>query len=71
MQTLGVGDAYYVDRNYTLSSIPPFLQYLNGIRTANNDAHSNPADGQFICFNVVETARVYILYANRRPIAFS
>ena len=41
------------------------MQYLNGVRTANNDAHSNPADTQFICFTVTERARVYILYDAR------
>ena len=41
--------------------MPPFLQYLNGIRTANNDAHSDPNDLEFLCFDVEEPVRVYLL----------
>ena len=45
--------------------MPPFLQYLNGIRTANNDAHSDPNDLEFLCFDVEEPVRVYVLYDAR------
>jgi hypothetical protein len=31
---IGIGDPFYVDRSYTATGLPPFLQYLNGIRTA-------------------------------------
>ena len=45
--------------------MPPCLQYLNGIRTANNDAHSDPNDLEFLCFDVEEPVRVYVLFDAR------
>jgi hypothetical protein len=62
---IGPGDMYYVDRSYTAADLPPFLQYLNGIRTANNDAHSDPNDLEFLCFDVEERVRVYVMYDAR------
>ena len=55
---IGPGDQYYIDRTYLAMNLPPFLQYLNGIRTANNDAHSDPEDTEFVCFEVEEPVRV-------------
>jgi hypothetical protein len=62
---IGPGDMYYIDRTYVATNLPPFLQYLNGIRTANNDAHSDPNDTEFLCFDVEEKVRVYVMYDAR------
>jgi hypothetical protein len=66
---------YYVDRSYTLTSVPSFFVGLQSIMTGNNDKHSaeeptvDEATGEFIdgfiCFTVTEDARVYILYDTR------
>ena len=56
---------YYVDRDYVLVGLPPFLQYLVGIKTAMDDAHSDPSDAQFLCFSVTERARVFVLFDAR------
>ena len=66
VSTINSGDPYYVDRDYTFNTLPEFLQYLNGIKTANDDCPDpNPSDESWICFDVVEPVRVFILYDNR------
>jgi hypothetical protein len=66
--------AYYVDRDYVLTSVPSFFVGLESIKTANGDKHSAEeptldAAGEFatgfLCFTVTEDARVYVLYDSR------
>ena len=58
---------YYVDRMYAITSIPDFLRGLHGIRTANNDKHSDPTDLEWLCFDIEKRAAVYVLYV-RQPL---
>jgi len=51
--------------NFKLGSIPSFLHSLVAIRTNNGDKYSDGNDEQFICFNVDEPVRVYLLYDPR------
>jgi hypothetical protein len=62
---LGVGDPYYTDRGYEFRTLPPFLQHLEAIRTANDDKDADALDDQFICFRAEEPMRVYVLFDHR------
>lgn len=62
---LDEGDTYYVDRDFKFGALPSFLRALNGIKTANADKTADGKDGEFLCFDVEEKVRVYILYDNR------
>ena len=72
---LHLKQTYYVDRDYTLTSVPSFFVGLKSIMTGNSDKHSaeeptvDPTTGEFvdgfICFTVAEDSRVYILYDTR------
>ena len=60
------GDPYYIDRSYGFTALPMFLQFLNGIKTSNDDCPDPVAnDDAWICFEVVEPVRVFILHDNR------
>jgi hypothetical protein len=56
---------YYVDRMYALTTLPDFLRGLHGIRTANDDKHSDPTDLEWLCFDIEKRAAVYVLYDKR------
>jgi hypothetical protein len=59
--TLGVGSQYYVDRTYTLSSIPAVLSGGLWIKTANNDKGSTGTT--FLSFTVNVPVTVYVSYS--------
>ena len=66
--TINTGDPYYVDRDFTFNTLPMFLTYLNGIKTANDDCPDPiPNDDAWLCFDVVEAVRVFVLYDRRIP----
>jgi len=60
---LVVGDTYYIDRTYVLSSIPPAYAGLCWIETANNDKHST--GDAFLTFGVDQDVTVYVAYDSR------
>jgi hypothetical protein len=63
---MGVGDSYYADwADVKLGSLPPFLHSLVGIKTNNGDKFADGGDGEFLCFDVDEPVRVYLLYDQR------
>merc|ERR1711871_1152906 len=62
---LQVGTTMYCDRDYTFTSVPPFLAGSTLIQTANNDKRSDPTDLDFVCFVVDAPATVYLLYDSR------
>ena len=55
----------YCDRDYVFSSLPPFLAGTQLIHTSNSDKRSDPADTEWLCFDVSAEATVYILYDSR------
>lgn len=59
---LEVGDTYYIDEAYTVSSIPTELN--NGIWIMTADADAGNSDTEFISFDVDRNATVYIAYAS-------
>ena len=63
---LNVGDEYYLDRTYTLTSIPSELATgaEEWIKTQNNDK-SNTASSDFLQFTVSQDSTVYVAYAPR------
>ena len=63
VDSLRVGDAYYVDRTYHLNHIPASKRRALWIRTANADKASNSTN--FLEFNINREADVYIAYDSR------
>merc|ERR1712167_345869 len=59
------GSTLYCDRNYVFTTLPPFLQGTVLIPTANNDKRSDPANSEFVCFDLAGEATVYLLYDSR------
>ena len=55
-----LGETYYTDRSYIITGLPDFLHGLEGVQTPNNDKHSDPADLQWLCFDVSQRAAVYV-----------
>jgi len=62
--TLSPGDKYYVDRDYTIISMPSDLQGAVGIKTANDD--KSVSTETHIEFDLSQKADVYIAYDNRK-----
>lgn len=60
---LDVGDRYYVDRNYTIKSIPEAMKGYLWIKTANDDRDKTEND--FLSFQLRERAKIYIAYDSR------
>ncbi len=63
MAYLRVGDKYYIDREYTLTSIPSEMRGYLWIKTANDDRDKK--DANFLSFQLKDTADVYIAYDSR------
>ena len=63
VDSLGEGDQYYVDRDYTLAVIPAFLDKAEWIRSANDDKTVD-ADG-FVAFEVSRPVTVYLAFDPR------
>ncbi|MBN1781603.1 Ig-like domain-containing protein [bacterium] len=57
---LALGDKLYIDRDYTLSSVPPSLNGLIWLKTANDDKTNREPD--FLSFNVSDSSEVYVGY---------
>lgn len=57
---LEVGDAYYVDTNYTLNAIPPALANGRWIMTANADVGNTSSN--YVSFTVDRAVTVYVAY---------
>ena len=55
-----VGSAYYIDRSYTLTSIPSALAGVRWIRPANAD--KNNTSSNFLRFRLARTSRVWVAY---------
>jgi len=60
---LNVGDQYYVDRIYTINSIPEEMNGCLWIKTANDDRDKK--DENFFSFQLSEPAKIYIAYDSR------
>ncbi|MBU0707380.1 hypothetical protein KKG41_03335 [Patescibacteria group bacterium] len=63
--SLIVGDEYYIDRNYTISSIPEDYEDLLWIKTSNEDGHAYSTDEEFLMFEVNREVYVYVAYDDR------
>ena len=60
---LNEGDTYYIDRAFTITSIPSEFDGLLWIKTGNNDKSNT--DEQFLQFTLGQNAVVYIAYDER------
>lgn len=60
---INVGDRYYVDRQYTVSDLPPEYQGSWWVRTANDDKSQTVSD--WLRFSVDRDAIVYVGYDQR------
>ncbi len=60
---LFTGSIYYVDRSYTVISMPALFEGEWGIRTANDDKYVSFAD--HLVFEVNQAVDVYVVYDNR------
>ena len=60
---LQVGNKYYVDQTYTLTSIPPALANGRWVMTANADV-GNTSVNNYISFSVDRSVTVYVAYAS-------
>ncbi len=63
VDSISVGDTYYIDRQYRVLDLPDRLKKTMWIRTRNDDRHNtSPA---FLLFSLSQRARVYIGYDSR------
>jgi hypothetical protein len=60
---LHVGDKYYIDRSFTITALPPALEGLLAIKTANNDKSQVAAS--FLTFTLSHNATLYVAYDAR------
>jgi len=60
---LNMGDEYYVDRTYSIKSIPEEMNGYLWIKTANDDRDKK--DENFFSFQLSEKAKIYIAYDSR------
>ena len=60
---LNVGDEYYVDRTYTINSIPEEMNGYLWIKTANDDRDKK--DENFFSFQLSEATKIYVAYDSR------
>ncbi len=63
LKYISVGDAYYIDRDYTIASIPDSLKGLLWIQTANDDKNSEV--DEFLSFTLNQSSMIYVAYDNR------
>ncbi len=63
LKHISVGDVYYIDRDYTITSVPDSLKGLLWIQTANDDKNKN--NEQFLSFTLNQPSIVYIAYDKR------
>jgi len=60
--TLNVGSEYYVDRTYTITSMPSNLRGQEGIKTANDDKYQTSET--WITFNLAMASDIYIAFTD-------
>jgi len=60
---MAAGNAVYIDRDYTYTTIPSSYLSLNYLRTANDDKNATAAD--FVSFDVNQSVTVYVGYDDR------
>lgn len=60
VKRLDVGDRYYLDRDYTLASVPSFVENMFWVNTANDDKTDNTEE--FLSFTLLRRSVVYIAY---------
>lgn len=59
----GVGDSYYIDRDYTIASMPDSSSECLWIRTANDD--KTRRDAEFLTFELSEPSEISVAYDSR------
>jgi hypothetical protein len=59
------GDRFYIDRSYTYRLVPPSLEGLSYIRTANDDKNAEPGSSSFLTFDISADAIVYVAHDDR------
>ena len=57
--------SYYTDRQYVILNLPDYMKGLWGVKTPNDDKHSDPTDLEYLCFDISHKAVVYVLYDTR------
>ncbi len=60
LQRMTVGDPYYIDRDYTIASVPSALEGLLWIRTANDDKTDRDTD--FLTFTLNQKSKIYAAF---------
>ena len=60
---LNVGDQYYVDRNYSINSLPEEMNDYLWIKTANDDRDKKGED--FLSFQLTEATKIYVAFDSR------
>ena len=60
---LQVGDEYYIDRDFTITSIPSLFQESLWIKTENDD--KNNSSERFITFNIFQDLHICVAYDSR------
>lgn len=63
---LQTNQSFYSDRPIKITSLPPYLDFVWGIRTANND--SAVRDTSFLKFNLNTASAVYVAYDARASV---
>jgi TolB-like protein len=63
LDSLNVGEAYYVDRAYKITELPDEKQKLLWLKTANSDRWRT--DTEFLSFQVEKAVKVYVGYDSR------
>ncbi len=66
--TLSTGSEYYLDRDYTILSMPSILQGQLGIKTNNDD--KTRTDASWITFDLNVRSNVYVMYDHRGTPAY-
>lgn len=63
VDTVSVGEPYYIDRQYRVLDLPERLKKTMWIRTRNDDRHNTSS--AFLLFTLTQRARIYIGYDSR------
>ena len=64
-EALAVGSPMYVDRSFTLSSVPQTLRGLPYIQTANDDKNAEIGSSEFLSFDVDRAVTIYVAHDDR------
>jgi hypothetical protein len=60
--TFAPGAVMYLDRTYTLTTVPSIVNNQTWIQTANNDKAVLPGSSNFMSFTVTQSAKVYVAH---------